>query len=85
MSAAAKSKASTTARCVAVAPTGPERQTERVGHKNRARWFNNRGDLDHLGDRDGAQPGFVQYTLNQPHGLLADRSSGGEQDQGGVI
>ena len=62
-----------------------ERQTERVGHKNRARWFNNRGDLDHLGERDCAQPGFVKYPLDQPHGLLADRSSGGEQHQVSVI
>jgi len=62
-----------------------ERQTEWVGDENRPRWLNNRRDLDHLGERDCAQPGFVQYTPNQPHGLLADRSSGGEQHQVGVV
>jgi hypothetical protein len=58
-----------------------ERQAERVGHEDRPRRLHDRRDLDDLRDRDGAQPGFVEHTLDQSHGLLADRSSGSEQDQ----
>jgi hypothetical protein len=58
-----------------------ERQAERVGHEDRPRRLDDRRDLDDLRDRDGAQPGFVEHALDQSHGLLADRSSGSEQNQ----
>jgi len=58
-----------------------ERQPERVRHEDRPRRLHNCRNFDHLRDRNRAEPEVVENTLDQSHGLLADRSSGSEQDQ----
>ncbi len=58
-----------------------ERQPERVGDEAGQRRLHERGDLPHLGDRDGGETVVVEDALEQPDRLLADRSGRDEQDE----
>jgi hypothetical protein len=64
--------------CVA---DGAERQAERVCNEDRARWLDDCRNFDVLRNGDGAESGLVEYSLKQSDGLLADRSSWGQQHQ----
>jgi len=64
---------------------GAERQSERVCNEDRPRRLDDRRDFDHLSDRDRAQSALVEPALDQPHGLLTNRSSRGQQHQVGAV
>jgi hypothetical protein len=58
-----------------------KREPKRMGDEQRARRFNDGGNLHHLGEGDRAKSLIVEDALKQSNGLLADRSRGDQQDQ----
>lgn len=57
-----------------------EGEPEGVLNQAGKRWFDELGDLRYLGQGHGGEAVLVEQALEQPHGLLADRSRGDEQD-----
>ena len=56
-------------------------QAKRMLDQQRPRRFNPPSNARDCGQGDRAQPRFIEYTLDQSDGLIADRSGGDEQGQ----
>ena len=48
--------------------------------EDRARWLHLLGELTHDRYPDGGDAGFLYFSLDQSHGLIADTSGRGQQD-----
>jgi hypothetical protein len=62
-------------------PRLPERVAERPAQEDGAWRSNLLGEFSHDRYADGGDAGFLDLSLDQPHGLIADASGRSQQDQ----
>ncbi len=59
----------------------PERESERMLDKQGPRGFHLLRDFTYQSERDCRETSLIEYSLEQSHGLLADRSSRNQENQ----